>query len=460
VYLCAHGDGPDGLDLDKVGKESIVRVDKRGTWRLVAVVGLAATSLAACGSSHSTSSSSTSAPPTSATIPPPPKVTGTISGPGVTATTITVGQITTTSGPVPGLFQDANDGLDAYAQYVNANGGIDGRKLKVIHADDAFDCNTYTQQLKSMSTKAFAMVGAITLNDTCGQAVLKAHPDLLDLQALVLSPVLYSVPNVFSPTPTPPGYSTTGYEWFKAKFPNDITHTGTLIGGPAEANAKEQMITAESLGYKYVYQRVIGPIETNFTADILRMKREGVKIVDMGAVQVGTVADFLQQARQQNFHFDALISAPGYDAHLLKLIGDPADANNILYAPLPYAMYLGTDRATVPAVNTFLTWLDKAHPGESGSIYNVSAWGAGMLLVQAMAGAGSSVTPATVIKSLDGITSFDSGGLTAEFNPGQRIGAHCQLIAGVQNGAWKRIDPSSGFLCNGTFNNVPLSALK
>jgi ABC-type branched-subunit amino acid transport system substrate-binding protein len=387
-------------------------------------------------------------------------VTGTISGPGVTPTTITVGQITTTSGPVPGLFQDANDGLDAYAAYINANGGIAGRTLKVIHADDAFDCNTYTQELKSMSAHAFAMVGAITLNDTCGQAVLKANPNLLDVQALVLSPVLYSVPNVFSPTPTPPGYTTTGYEWFKAKFPNSITHTATLIGGPALANGKEQMITAESLGYKYVYQRIIGPIETNFTADILRMKSEGVKLVDLGAVDVNIVADFLQQAKQQGFHPDAVISAPGYDAHLLKLVGDPSDANNVLYSPLSYAMYLGTDRPTVPAVNTFLTWLDKTHPGKSGSIFSVSAWGAGALLQQAMAAAGSSVTPATVIRSMSAITSFDSGGLTAEYNPGQRIGAHCLLIAGVQNGSWTRIDPSSGFMCNGTYNNVPLSELK
>src|ERR1700751_6143484 len=123
-------------------------------------------------------------------------------------------------------------------------------------------------------------------------------------------------------------------------------------------------------------------------------------------------------------------------------------------------MYLGTDRATVPAVNTFLTWLDKAHPGESGSIFSVSAWGAGMLLVQAMAAAGSAVTSTSAIKALEGITSFDSGGLTATFNPGQRVGAHCLLIAGVQNGAWTRIDPSSGFLCNGTYNNIPVSALK
>jgi ABC-type branched-subunit amino acid transport system substrate-binding protein len=438
-----------------------VRDEKRKTWRFVALAGLAGISLAACGSKSHSSSPATNPPAaiTGATIPPPQKVNGSLSGPGVTATTITLGQITTTSGPVPGLFQDANDGLDAYAAYVNANGGIDGRTVKIIHADDAFDCSTYTHELQSMSTKVFAMVGTTTLNDTCGQALLKSNPNLIDLQALVLSPALYSIANVFSPTPTPPGYTTTGYEWFKSKFPNDITHSATLLGGAALANAEEQMFTAESLGYKYVYKRIIGPLETNFTADVLRMKADHVKIVDMGAVQVATVADFLQQASQQGFHPDAVISAPAYDAHLLKLLGNASAANNVLYAPLPYAMYLGSDRATVPAVNTFLAWLNRTHSGELGSVFNVSAWGAGMLLDQAMAQAGSSITQASVIKAIEGITSFNSGGLTSEFNPGQKMDAHCLLIAGVQNGQWTRVYPSSGFECNGTFHSVPLSAL-
>ena len=124
----------------------------RGAAALACATGLL---LAACSSS-SQSGQGSGSPGTSAaggttspagpgaTIPPPPAVTGTLSGPGITSTTITIGQITTTSGPVPGLFQDSNDGLDAYVAYVNAKGGIAGHQLKVVHMDDGLDCNTYT----------------------------------------------------------------------------------------------------------------------------------------------------------------------------------------------------------------------------------------------------------------------------------------------------------------------------
>ena len=447
-----------------------VKSSRRLTGRLVALAGVAGLALAACSSSSKSSTPGGTTASTNAgsgssasggSLGAPPAVTGTISGPGVTANTITIGEITTTSGPVPGLFQDANDGVDAYAAYVNANGGIAGHTLKVIHVDDAFDCNTYTQELQRLSTQVFAMVGTFTLEDTCGQTLLKANPNLIDIEGEVLYPGLYNgFPNVFTPTPLPPGYLTTGYQWIKDKFPADITHTATLIPGPALANGKQEDLTAESIGYKYVYSRVIGPIETNFTSDILRMKSLGVKIVDLGVQAVSIDADFIQQANQQNFHPDAIISAAGYDAHLLKLLGDPSIANNEVYAPLAYSMYLGTDRASVPGVNTFLTWLDRTHPGESASIFSVSSWGAGMLLVQGMSQAGSQVTPSSVVQAMNNITSFDSGGLTASFNPGQRLGAHCMVIAGIQHGQWVRIDPKSGFECNGTYHDVPLSALK
>jgi ABC-type branched-subunit amino acid transport system substrate-binding protein len=431
------------------------------------VAGATSLVLAACGSSSHSGAPATATTATTTvgggspgvTAPPPVKATGTISGPGVTASTITLGQITTTSGPVPGLFQDANDGMDAYVAYLNANGGLAGRTVKLIHMDDALDCNTYTQDINKLAGQVFALIGSFTIEDTCGQATLKANPSLIDLQGAVLSPVLYSFPNVFSPTPLPPGYSTTGYEWIKAKFPNDITKTATLIPGVVQVNGKEQVLTAESIGFKYVYQRTIGPIETNFTSDILRMKSAGVKIVDLGAISVTILADFLQQAHQQGLHLDAVISTPGYDGHLLHLLGNNSIADNLLYAPLSYALYLGQDRASVPELNTFLTWLDRTHPNETASIYSVSAWGAGMLLDQAIAAAGAQITQASVARAIDGITSFNSGGLTATYNPGGRQPAHCSVIAGIVNGQWTRLDPATGFECNGTFHPIPLSVL-
>lgn len=433
---------------------------------MACLLGAATLSLAACSSSkpstgNAGSTGGTSGGQTAATIAAPAKVTGSLTGPGVTATTITIGQITTVTGPVPGLFQGANNGLDAWAAWINANGGIDGRQVKIDHVDDGFNCSTYTNAMRQFTTSAFAVVGNVTLEDTCGKSVLNSDPNLLDIQALLLDPTLYSVPNAYSAAPTPPGAITTGLAYIKSKFPGDITHTAALVGQPAKVNGEEEQQTAESLGYKYVYTRDFGAFETNFTSDILRMKNDGVKIVDMQAAAVTNTANFLQQAAQQDFHPDVVFGSTAYDAQFFKLLGNTSLANDKVYAAVPDALYLGQDRATVPAVNTFLTWLSTAHSGATADLYGVDAWAAGQLLLKAIQSAGSTITQASVASALKGVTNFNADGLIGPTNPGQKQGGKCVVMAQVQNGQWTRLHPAStGFDCSGTYHNIPLSALQ
>ena len=439
-----------------------MRLTKR-TAAFACLAGVASLSLAAC-SSTKTKTGNGGTPTTNpgspgATIAPPAAITGSLSGPGITATTITIGQIATVSGPVPGLFQGAFDGLKAWAAWVNANGGIDGRQVQISPVDDGFNCTTYTNAMKKFATTAFAVLGNLTLEDTCGKSVLAANPNLLDIQALTLDPTLYSVANAYSAAPTPPGGITTGLQYIKSKFPNAITKSAALAGQSAAVNGREERLTAESIGYKYLYTRDIGDFETNYTSDILRMKNDGVKFVDLTAVAVTNAADFLQQAAQQNFHPDVVYGASSYDSKLFKLLGNASLANNVLYAAVPDTLYLGQDRNTIPAVNTFLTWMEKQ--GSSANLFAVDAWADGQLLIKAMQAAGSTITQASVAQAITTVTSFDADGLIGTTNPGQKMGTRCVVVAGVQNGAWKRLDPAgSGFDCSGEYHAVPLSAVE
>jgi ABC-type branched-subunit amino acid transport system substrate-binding protein len=362
---------------------------------------------------------------------------------------------------VPGLFQGADDGLDAWAAWVNANGGIDGRQVKIDHVDDGFNCTTYTNAMRRFSSSAFAVLGNLSLEDTCGKTVLASNPNLLDIQALTLDPTLYPVPNVYTASPTPPGGITTGLQYIKSKYPKDITHAAALVGISAKVNGKEAQLTAESIGYHYVYTRNIGDFETNYTSDILRMKNDGVKFVDLTAVSVVNVADFLQQAAQQNFHPDVVYGAVAYDAKFFKLLGNASLANGVVYAAIPEPLYLGEDRGTVPAVNTFLTWMQRTHGADSADLFAVDAWGAGQLLLQAMKSAGSNISQASVAQAIKSISNFNADGLMGVSNPGQKQGTRCVVMAEVVGGKWKRADPaSSGFDCSGVYHQVPLSAVE
>ena len=60
------------------------------------------------------------------------------SSPGVTADSVTVGQVDDLSSPIPGLFKGAEDGTKAYFAYINSLGGVNGRKLKLDAQDSTF----------------------------------------------------------------------------------------------------------------------------------------------------------------------------------------------------------------------------------------------------------------------------------------------------------------------------------
>ena len=443
--------------------------------KILALGAVGALVMAGCGSSSTTASPTTTATPVaSSTAPTSPAGSGAgtptteplaggsgnISGPGVTATEIKLGEIATVSGPVPGLFQSSVDAMDAFASYINSQGGIDGRKLVIVHKDDAYDCVTYTNDMKSLATQVFAVVGSFSVEDGCGASVLKANPNFPDIEADIINPELFSSPNAFAAMSQVPGYLNTGYNWVKNKYPTAIAHTAQLYLTSAASSSNGQALVAESVGYKYVYRRGMSPTETNFTSDILRMKADNVQVVDLTSDPLNVAANFEQEAAQQNYHPPVVLSATAYDANFFTLLGGNASAGDNLIAPLFFPMYLGQDSPTNPELATYLTWLGKTVPGKSADLYGTTSWGAGVLFAQAVKAAGSNVTQAGIVQAITNLGTFSADGLLPATNPGKRVGPACQVIVGVNNGKFVRLDPTtSGFECNGTWVNIPLSKL-
>lgn len=59
--------------------------------------------------------------------------------PGVTATTITLGQSAALTGPSTTLGTEMRDGALAYFEHINSQGGVNGRKIVLKTLDDAYD---------------------------------------------------------------------------------------------------------------------------------------------------------------------------------------------------------------------------------------------------------------------------------------------------------------------------------
>ncbi len=104
-----------------------------------------------------------------------------------------------------GLFKGATVGAQAYADYVNSTGGINGRKLVITDSDDQFTGATNKQATQDAIDNDFAMVGNFSLEDSFGGALLKSNPGMPDV-SVVLDPATNKLPNVFSPVPLNAGW--------------------------------------------------------------------------------------------------------------------------------------------------------------------------------------------------------------------------------------------------------------
>ena len=83
--------------------------------------------------------------------------------PGVTATTITIGSTQPLTGTAAPGYSEIAPAAQAYFDYVNANGGINGRKITLKYLDDAYNPTqtvTLTKQLV-LQDKVFAVVGSL-----------------------------------------------------------------------------------------------------------------------------------------------------------------------------------------------------------------------------------------------------------------------------------------------------------
>src|SRR4051794_19738933 len=151
-------------------------------WTRVTVLFAAAVLLATgCSSSSKKSTAaSTSSPKTSSSSQT--SSANTASDVGVTPTQITLGNVATLTGPIPGLFQGSPNAVEAYFNYINTTqGGVNGRKLVMKGGDDALTCTGNQTATQDLSTQVFAFVGTFTVLDSCGAKVFQAHPEIPDV---------------------------------------------------------------------------------------------------------------------------------------------------------------------------------------------------------------------------------------------------------------------------------------
>jgi branched-chain amino acid transport system substrate-binding protein len=373
---------------------------------------------------------------------------------GITSTSVSVGNVSTL---LAGIFKGAAVGTQAYADYVNAQGGINGRRILVDSGDDTYAGAPNKQLTQADVQKDFAMVGGFSLQDNFGGTVLAANPQVPNV-TVSLDLATANLPNSFSPAPAVNGWQLGALTYFEKKFPSQILYTGALIADQPSATSKwtAEKAAMEHLGYKVVYDPSFDISTTDFNQYVVDMKNAGVKILFLEQMPENYAAAVVKALNQQDFHPVLVLGGSTYSEELVPNSGGAAAIDGS-YMEQNTSLYLGEDSSGIPAVNTFLNWVQKASPGFHADLYTLYGWLSAELFSQALKAAGTNPSRGSVLQALRGVTSFSGGYLTGTANPAAKKPTTCYIIAKISDGRIQRLDdppvdgPTHGYRCDQPF---------
>ena len=194
--------------------------------------------------------------------------------------------------------------------------------------------------------------------------------------------------------------------------------------------------------------------QSDFNANVIAMRNAGVKMLFIDQMPANYAASVFRALDQQDFHPIVILGTSTYSEALIPDSGGAAAVDGS-YLTLNSALFLGEDATELPAVSTFLTWVHRAAPGFKPDLFTLYGWTSAELFAQALASAGPHPTRGSLLRALQGVTSFNGDGIIVTSHPSSKSGSNCFLLVRVENGRFQRFDDppisgkTGGYLCAG-----------
>ncbi len=450
--------------------------------RLAAIAALAAVLLAAgCSSASSSSPGSASgstapasAAAASATTSAAPAGSAGPAGPGtdigLTATTIKVGMIADVDTSLaPGLFQKSENAVKAWADIVNANGGLAGRKVVVDFCDSKLDPNATTNCVINACQNDFALVGTsanaledLSDIDGCKNAAGKAIgiPDLAAFAFLPLAcdPDTYLIggygPYCATAKQNPQTYLANigDARYYTSQFKN--LH-GVFVYDSDVPTLKTDFLPNfqgdEDLGIKAdaqgSYAESGSAPESALTPVISAIKAAGSSYVYAGSTPQNTIL-LEREAKLQGVSSVKVWACNSgcYDSSFYAQGGSVVNGTYAQLDDLPFY----TEYQDNPSLAALVKQM-----GGTSNLNNNAVLSYVMCLlfqdaVQKATANGGTLDRQTLFTALNGESSFDADGIIGPTNVGGHQLSNCDVITQLVNGQWQRVYPTKPgtFDCN------------
>ncbi|WP_445263625.1 ABC transporter substrate-binding protein [Ramlibacter sp. PS4R-6] len=355
---------------------------------------------------------------------------------GVSKNEILIGTIQDLSGPLAGFGKQARNGMQLRVDEINEQGGIHGRKLKLLVEDDGYDPKKAVLAAQKLvnQDKIFIMAGHLGTAQNMAAMPVQFEKNVVNFMPITAAREMYEPLHKLKYS-----FAATYYDQMRITLPKLVKEKGAkkvcinyqdddfgleVLRG-AEAGLKSMnMELAEKTSYKRG--------ATDFSSQVARMKAANCDLVVLGTIireTIGTIGE----ARKTGFNPIFLGSSAVYTDLIHKLGGKAMDG---LYGTHtvqnPYL-----DEASQP----IRFWANKYKTkfNEDPTVFSVYGYSIIDQFATAAQKAGPNLTTDSFVKTMDSIK-FDTdifGAPPSSYSASKRLGNDLSRLSQIQDGKWK-----------------------
>ncbi len=357
---------------------------------------------------------------------------------GVSKTEITLGSIQDLSGPIAGFGKQARLGMLLRVDEINEQGGINGRKLRIIVEDSAYDPKKAVLAAQKLvnQDKIFMMLGHIGTAQNLAAMPVQFEKNVVNFFPITAAREMYEpfhkLKYSFAATyfdqmrnAVPKVAKDKGAKKVCTMYQDDEFGLEVLRG--AEAGLK-------TIGMDFVEKTSYKRGATDFSSQVAKMQSSGCDMIVLGTIIRETIGA-IGTARKLGYNPVFLGSSAAYTDLIHKLGGA---AMNGLYATNtvqnPY-----TDDASQP----IRFWANKYKTkfNEDPTVFSVYGYSIVDTFAKAASKAGANLTTESFIKAMDTMVIPPDmfGSAEATFSPTKRLGSDASRLSQIVDGKWKPV---------------------
>lgn len=354
---------------------------------------------------------------------------------GVTADTIKIAVISDKAGQVKVPTASIEESMQAFTDWCNGFGGINGRKLELTKIDSKLFSHLEATK-EACNAGVFAIVGSGSVTDNQGaQAMVDCG--LIEVPGYTATAAKGLSDNVVAPLPNPSNfYPIGGALWVEQQHPKAAKKAAILASSieTATVQAERIKLAYEAQGYEFVYDKTTGVVQESYATEASEMKAKGVEWVTMVSATSET-AKLLRDMKTQGFEPEVIdLGQQYYDPDLLKEPGSEGAIVQLNTVPFE-------EVDDSPALQAYMAAYDEVGAKVDPTSLGVQAFSAGLLFATAAKTVGNDITRESVLAALKDIHEWDGGGLHFLADPGANASSNCFMYMEVVDGKFKRLWP-------------------